>query len=63
MARSQRKQQVETPPDPCGRQAARLPEQWDSIPAAELQHRHEQAACLRAKGHAYVDWDSLTGRR
>jgi hypothetical protein len=47
MAR-RRRTSAEALPDPCGRQAGRLPEQWGEISPAELQRRHQQAASLVA---------------
>ena len=63
MAKKRKSKHEEPIPDPCGHQAARLPEQWSQIDQAELEHRHRQAALLVARGHGYIDWDSLTGRR
>jgi hypothetical protein len=50
-------------PDLSGAQAGRLPEQWSTIPAAELHHRHQQAALLVARGHGAITWAELLGER
>ena len=60
---AKRKGKPALPPDPAGHQAARLPQQWSQIDQGELEHRHRQAALLVARGHGYIDWESLTGRR
>ncbi len=46
--------QYEQAPEPCARQAARLPQQWSDIDVAELQRRHQQAALLVARGYGAV---------
>ena len=43
-------------PDLTARQRGNVPQQWDTISQAELEHRHRQAALLVAKGHAAVIW-------
>ena len=53
MARLRPKQEQELP-DPSGRQRCRFPAQWDELSSEELQHRHEQARLLRAKGYGAV---------
>ena len=63
MAKKRKSKHEEPIPDPCGHQAARLPEQWASIPAAELQHRHQQAALLLARGHGAISWSDVLGER
>ena len=42
--------------DPCGPQTGRLPQQWSEIDQAEMQHRHQQAALLRARGYGQFRW-------
>ncbi len=56
MARRKAKpqQQGQEQQELCGPQAGRLPQQWSEIDPAELEHRHQQAALLVARGYGAV---------
>ena len=58
-----RRAKPELPVDPCGHQAARLPQQWGEIDPKELAHRHQQAALLVARGHGAISWSEVLGER
>jgi hypothetical protein len=61
---AQRERSDEPLSDLCGRQAGRFPAWWAELSQREqelLRHRHEQAAALRARGHAAIRWERTSG--
>ncbi len=61
MARRKPQQQGQEPQELGSRQAARLPQQWSDIAAAELQRRHRQAALLVSRGYGSLPPGWLIG--
>jgi hypothetical protein len=62
MAKRKPRHQPEELPDLTGRQAGRFP--WDGYTEQQLQameEAHARAACLRARGHAAIQWDRTHG--
>jgi hypothetical protein len=56
MARARKHQPEEQPIEDRGKKP------WWAYPATpEIQAAHERAACLRARGHAAIQWDRTHG--
>ena len=61
---SQRKKKpAEEIPDPGERQRCRFPMQWDKYSQDQINREHKQAKVLVTKGHGFIDWSELVGRR